>query len=174
MMVIEKNRVVSIDYTLKDDDGEVLDSSEGSDPLVYLHGNDNIIPGLEKHLDGKKAGDSLSCVVPAAEAYGDYDDELVFEVPRDKFQDMGELEVGMQFRTDSGPGVVTVTKIEKDTITVDANHPLAGENLHFDVKVMDIREATSEELSKGHPHHECGCDGDCEDEESDCDCGHHH
>ncbi|MCX7023723.1 MAG: peptidylprolyl isomerase [Spirochaetes bacterium] len=180
-MVIEKDRVVSIEYMLKDDEGEVLDSSGGSDPLVYIHGNENIIAGLEKHLVGKTNGDSVSCAVPPVEAYGEYDDNLVFEVPKERFKEFGDLEVGTQFRTDEGPGLLTVTEIEGETVTVDANHPLAGETLHFDVKVVDVREATAEELEHGHVHGEsacgddCGCDDACEEGErgGGCGCGCH-
>ncbi len=174
-MVIEKDRVVSIEYTLKNDEGEIIDSSEG-EPLVYLHGNANIIPGLEKHLDGKTNGDDVACSVPPADAYGEYDDNLVFQVPKDRFKDFPELEVGTQFRTDEGPGILTVTAIEGDQVTVDANHPLAGDTLHFAVKVLDVREATAEELSHGHVHGACSCgcgdgDGECGDAcGDDCDC----
>ncbi len=175
-MIIEKDRVVTIDYKLQDSDGEVLDSSEGSEPLVYLHGNDNIIPGLEKHLAGKKAGDAVDCVVPADEAYGLHDDSLVVKVKKDEFGPDAEIEIGMQFEAhgEGGSQIVTVVGIEGDQVTIDANHPLAGEDLHFTVKVVDVREATSEELEHGHVHSECGCGcgDDCgEDEEGGCGCG---
>jgi FKBP-type peptidyl-prolyl cis-trans isomerase SlyD len=176
-MVIEKNRVVTIDYKLQDTDGEILDSSEGSEPLVYLHGNDNIIAGLEKHLVGKKAGDSVDCLVPAVEAYGERDDSLVFKVPKSEFGPEAELEVGAQFEAhgEEGAQIVTVIGIEGDEVSIDANHPLAGEDLHFTVKVVDVREATAEEIEHGHIHGECGCG--CEHEEGEgcgdgeCGCG---
>jgi len=174
-MIIEKNRVVTIDYELKDDEGEILDSSAGSEPLVYLHGNENIIPGLEKHLAGKKAGEAVECLVPAAEAYGLRDDSLIIKVKKDEFGSGAQVTVGMQFEahSESGVQVVTVVGIEGDEVTVDANHPLAGEDLHFSVKVVDVREATDEELEHGHVHEEggCGCgDGACGCGDDECGC----
>jgi len=172
-MVIEKDRVVTIDYKLRDATGEVIDSSEGSAPLVYLHGNDNIIVGLEKHLMGKQAGDKVECVVPAKEAYGERDEALVFEVSRAEFGEGAELEVGMQFEAhgEGGAQIVTISDIEGDHVTVDANHPLAGEELHFSVSVVDVREATAEEIAHGHIHGGCG-DGECDGCGDDCDHEH--
>jgi FKBP-type peptidyl-prolyl cis-trans isomerases 2 len=174
-MVIEKDRVVTIDYKLHDSEGELIDASEEGDPLIYLHGNQNIIPGLEKHLAGKKPGDSVTCVIPATEAYGERDESLVFKVARTEFGDGAEIEVGMQFeaRGEDGSQLVTVAGIEGDEVTIDANHPLAGEELHFAVKVVEVREATAEELAHGHIHGECGCgcEGDCGDGEEECGCG---
>jgi FKBP-type peptidyl-prolyl cis-trans isomerase SlyD len=173
-MVIEKDRVVTIDYELKSASGEVLDSSKGSDPLVYLHGNENIIPGLERQLLGKAAGDQLSCVVPAVEAYGERDEELIFEVSKAEFGDGAELEVGMQFHAhaeEGGSRIVTVLGIDGDKVKLDANHPLAGEELHFSVKVVDVREATADEISHGHIHQECGCGGECGEDCGDEECG---
>jgi FKBP-type peptidyl-prolyl cis-trans isomerase SlyD len=180
-MIIEKDRVVSIEYVLKDDAGETLDSSGSGDPLVYLHGHANIIPGLEKQLEGKKSGDKVSAVVKPEEAYGTYDDEMVIKVPKSNFEGTDDLAIGMQFEAHdpNGVHVVTVTDIEGDVVTVDANHPLAGVTLHFDVSVTDVREANAEELAAGHIHSgcDCGCEGDCEDEEGcgdGCGCGHDH
>ncbi len=167
-MIVEKDRVVSIDYTLKDDGGNLIDSSEGSEPLVYLHGNGNIIPGLEKRLEGKKAGDRVSCVIEPAEGYGEKDESLIFKVGKAEFEG-ATVEPGMQFEAQSehGSQLVTVVAVENDEVTIDANHPLAGETLHFDVNVVDVREATAEELAHGHVHGGCSCG--CDDE--DCDCG---
>ena len=173
-MTVTKNRVVSIDYNLKDAGGDLIDSSPSGEPLVYLHGNNNIIQGLEKHLEGKSAGDQVDCVIPAAEGYGERDESLVFKVDKSEFGPDAEVDVGMQFEAhgEDGNQIVTVVGIENDEITIDANHPLAGEELHFSVKVIDISEATSEELQHGHIHaaggcDDCGCegcgDGDCED-----------
>ncbi|MCX7028096.1 MAG: peptidylprolyl isomerase [Spirochaetes bacterium] len=174
-MDIQKGKVVSIDYILRDTGGKLLDSSDEGDPLVYLHGNDNIIPGLEKQLEGKKSGDKLSCVVPAVEAYGERNEELVLKVSKKEFSPDAEVTPGMQFEAQSEEGsqIVTVMKIAGDEVTIDANHPLAGETLHFQVSVVDVREATAEELEHGHVHGhdacECGCgEGDCGDE---CSCG---
>jgi len=178
-MIIEKDRVVSIDYTLRDNNGNLIDSSEGSDPLEYLHGNGNIIPGLEKALAGKKAGDKLTCSIAAADAYGERDDSLIFKVNKSEFEG-ADIEVGMQFEAhgEEGAQIVTVEGIEGEEVTIDANHPLAGETLNFDVKVVDVREATSEELEHGHVHGgcDCGCEGDCEDGEGEgsCGCGNCH
>jgi FKBP-type peptidyl-prolyl cis-trans isomerase SlyD len=176
-MDIKKDKVVTIDYSLRDAAGKLLDSSDGSEPLIYLHGNDNIIPGLEKHLEGKTTGDSLSCVVPAVEAYGERDESLVFKVSKKDFGENVEIAPGMQFEAhgDDGSQIVTVVNIAGEDVTIDANHPLAGETLHFDVKVLNIREATGEELEHGHVHaaEGCGCgcgDGECGDGECDCEC----
>lgn len=183
-MTIAKDKVVSIEYTLTDDQNEVLDSSEGMGPLEYLHGHNNLIPGLEKELEGKKAGDTLKASIAPADAYGEYLNELVVEVERSQFPDDVEITVGMQFEAGSPEGsrVVTVTEIKDNKVTVDANHPLAGETLNFDVKVMSVRDATDDEKANGLKS-ECGCgcgddcDGDCEDDgcgSGDCGCGHHH
>jgi FKBP-type peptidyl-prolyl cis-trans isomerase SlyD len=153
-MQIEKNSVVTIDYTLKDDAGEVIDTSEGGDPLAYLHGAHNIIQGLESALDGKSVGDKLQVIVTPEEGYGVFNEELRGNVARDAFEGVDEIEVGMQFhaQTEHGHQVVTIVGVDGDTITVDGNHPLAGKNLHFEVEVMDVRKATDEELAHGHVH----------------------
>ncbi len=154
-MQITKNKVVLLNYTLKSDEGEIIDSSEGTDPLAYLHGAENIIPGLENALDGKTTGDSLSVSIPAEEGYGNFDENKIQIVPRDMFDDAGEVEVGVQYHAagpDGGYVTITVKEIGDDTITIDANHPLAGEGLNFDVTVMEIRDASEEELEHGHVH----------------------
>lgn len=168
-MDIKKDKVVTIDYSLRDEAGKLLDSSEGGEPLIYLHGNDNIIPGLEKHLEGKNPGDSVSCTVPAGEAYGERDETLVFKVSKKDFGEGVEVTPGMQFEAhgEQGAQIVTVVNVNGDDVTIDANHPLAGENLHFDIHVLNVREATEEELQHGHVHSEDGCQG-CDD---DCNCG---
>ena len=171
-MDIKKDKVVTIDYSLRDAAGKLLDSSDGSEPLIYLHGNDNIIPGLEKHLEGKQSGDAVSCVVPAVDAYGERDENLVFKVAKKDFGDNVEVTPGMQFEAhgEEGAQIVTVVDVAGDQVTIDANHPLAGEVLHFDVKVLNVREATEEELHHGHVHGGggCGCgEGGCGD---GCDC----
>ncbi|GEN24463.1 FKBP-type peptidyl-prolyl cis-trans isomerase [Halomonas cupida] len=153
-MQIAQNSVVAFHYTLTNDAGEVLDSSEGREPLTYLHGAGNIIPGLEKELEGKASGDKLIAKVSAEEGYGEVQDQLVQEVPRDAFQGVESIEPGMQFQaqTQGGPLMVTVTSVEGDTVTVDGNHPLAGQNLNFDVEITDVREASQEEIEHGHVH----------------------
>lgn len=178
-MTISKDSVVSIKYTLTDAQNEVIDSSDEMGPLEYLHGNNNLIPGLEKELEGKKAGDSFKVTIAPGEAYGEKHDELVVEVDRAQFPDDAEIVEGMQFEAGGPEGsrVVTVTAINENKITVDANHPLAGETLHFDVEVVAVREATEEEKASGLESG-CGCgDDDCEDDDccssddSDCSSG---
>lgn len=153
-MQITENVVALIEYTLTDDSGEVLDSSVGGEPLGYLHGAGNIIPGLEDALEGKKAGDAFKITIAPADAYGEKNEGLLQEVPREMFQGVDEIEVGMQFhaQTDHGMQVITVAKVDANTVTVDGNHPLAGQTLHFDVKVIEVRAATQEELDHGHVH----------------------
>ncbi len=153
-MQISKDSVVSMAYTLTNDEGQVIDTSAGGEPLVYLHGAQNIIPGLENALVGKQVGDKLTVNVVAADGYGEYNPDLVQVVPKHLFAGVENIEAGMQFhaQTDYGMQVVTVAAVEGDEITVDGNHPLAGQNLNFDVEIMDIREATSEELEHGHVH----------------------
>ncbi|MFQ5581497.1 MAG: peptidylprolyl isomerase [Mariprofundaceae bacterium] len=153
-MQVAKHKVVSIDYTLTNDAGEVLDSSKGGEPLAYLHGTNNIIPGLESALEGKATDDTLQVKIAPEDGYGERVDDMVQTVSRDLFQGVDELEAGMQFQanTDSGVQVVTITAVEGDEVTVDGNHPLAGENLNFDVTVVDVREASSEEIEHGHVH----------------------
>ncbi len=151
-MVVAHNKVVQIHYTLTNDAGAVLDSSSGGEPLAYLHGNGNLIPGLEKALEGKGAGEKLSVKVSAEEGYGTRDPSLVQDVPRRAFKGIDNISVGMQFQADSnqGPRMVTVTRIAGDMVTVDGNHPLAGEDLNFAVEIAEIREASEEELAHGH------------------------
>ncbi|MCP4190839.1 MAG: peptidylprolyl isomerase [Planctomycetaceae bacterium] len=150
-MRIEKNAVVDIDYTLTDNDGNVLDTSEGRDPMSYLHGSGQIIPGLERELEGQEVGADLKVVVAPADGYGERNESLLQTVTRDQFEGVEDLAVGMQFRVDSnaGPMVITVIKIEDTDITIDGNHPLAGVNLNFAVTVRNIREATPEEIEQG-------------------------
>ena len=152
-MTIKENSAVSFHYTLTGDDGQTLDSSAGKDPLAYLHGAGNIIPGLESALEGKAVGDAMVVAVTAAEGYGEVQQELIQEVPRDAFQGVDSIEVGMQFEAQTGQSgniPVTVTAVTDEVVTVDGNHPLAGKNLNFDVSIEDVREATEEELEQGH------------------------
>ena len=153
MAEIQNDQVVSFHYTLTDSNGTVLDKSEGQ-PLVYLHGAGNIIPGLENALTGKTVGDKLVVNVPAAEGYGEYSAELVQEVPRNMFQGVDQIQPGMQFQaqTDDGIQVVTVKDVTDAVVIVDGNHPLAGQDLNFDVEIVEIRAASQEELDHGHVH----------------------
>jgi FKBP-type peptidyl-prolyl cis-trans isomerase SlyD len=151
---ITADRVVTIHYTLKDDGGAVLDSSAGGDPLAYIQGHGNLVSGLEKALEGKQDGNTLAVVVPPAEGYGTRDEALIQRVPKRTLQGAGEIKKGMQFqaRTDDGMRLFTVTAVVGDMITLDGNHPLADQTLHFDVEVVSVREATAEELEHGHVH----------------------
>ncbi|MFI9508060.1 peptidylprolyl isomerase [Nocardia sp. NPDC052566] len=156
-MLIATDKVVAIEYTLTDDADEVLDSSVGEEPLVYLHGADNIVPGLEQALEGKAVGDELDVVVEPEDGYGEYLAELISIVDRDMFEGVDELEAGMEFEAESPDGdsqIVLVRAVDGDEVTVDANHPLAGQRLHFKVKVVEVREASEDELAHGHPHGE--------------------
>jgi len=146
--------VVTIHYTLKNDGGEVLDSSSGGDPLAYIQGHGNLVAGLEKALEGKPAGASLAVVVDPADGYGVRDEALIQRVPKRSLQGAGEIKKGMQFqaRTEDGMRLFTVTGLVGDMVTLDGNHPLADQTLHFDIQVVDVREATSEELEHGHVH----------------------
>jgi FKBP-type peptidyl-prolyl cis-trans isomerase SlyD len=153
-MTIAQDSVVTIHYTLKDDEGEIIDSSVSAEPLAYLHGHGNLVPGLERELEGKSAGDKLSVTVSPADGYGDYDKNLVTRVPRRSLQGIANIRVGMrlQAQTAEGPRTVVITNIMGDMVTVDANHPLAGKALNFEIEVTDVRPATEEELSHGHVH----------------------
>lgn len=154
-MTISNNHVVSIHYTLTDDEGVTIDSSAGGEPLHYLHGAGNIIPGLEKELTGKVVGDKLQVKVIPSEGYGEVIQEMIQQVPKEAFQGAPELQVGMQFEAgtqDGGRVPVTITAIEGDVVTVDGNHPLAGKHLNFDVSIESVREASQEELQHGHVH----------------------
>ncbi len=159
-MQVADNMAVSIHYTLTNSAGEQLDSSIGSDELVYLHGSGNIIPGLENALQGKSVGDKFQVAIAPEDGYGEYFQEMVQVIPRKMFEGVDNVEVGMQFHADvsSGPGIVTVIKVEGDEVTIDGNHPLAGESLNFDVEVTDIRAATEDELAHGHIHGVGGVD----------------
>ncbi len=153
-MQIEKNKVVSLNYTLKNDDGEILDTSEGRTPLEYIHGIGNLIPGLEEALEGKTKHDKLNVTIPPEKAYGVGSEQLIQTVKRSNFEENADIKVGMQFQAqmDYGMQLFTVTKIEGDDVTLDGNHPLADQTLHFDVDVVDVRDATAEELEHGHVH----------------------
>jgi FKBP-type peptidyl-prolyl cis-trans isomerase SlyD len=153
-MLVARDTVVTIHHTLKNDAGEVLDSSAGGEPLAYIHGGGNIIAGLEEALEGRTAGDRVAVAVPAAKAYGEHDASLVQQVPRRAFQSGGDLKAGMRFtaQTEHGPRQVVVTRVAGDMVTVDGNHPLAGQALNFDVEITAVRVASDEELAHGHVH----------------------
>ena len=153
-MKIEKNKVVSINYTLTDNKGTKLDTSEGRGPLNFIHGAGQIIIGLEEALEGKVKGDKLKASIAPEKGYGLKNEEMVQQIPRAQFDASQPIEPGMQFNANAEGRtlIVTVTKVEDDFITIDANHPLAGETLNFDVEIMDVRDASTEELAHGHVH----------------------
>jgi FKBP-type peptidyl-prolyl cis-trans isomerase SlyD len=155
-MQVADNMAVSIHYTLTNDEGEVLDSSIDDEALVYLQGSGNIISGLENALIGKVVGDKFKVRLDPEDAYGELMDDMIEVISREMFEGIDNVEVGMQFHADvsSGTGVVTVVSIDGDNITIDGNHPLAGQALTFDVEVIDVRAATEEEASHGHIHGE--------------------
>jgi FKBP-type peptidyl-prolyl cis-trans isomerase SlyD len=150
--------VVSMHYTLTDDSGDVLDSSRGGEPFSYLHGHNNIIPGLEKALEGTEAGFKSKVTVAPIEGYGEKNPEAVFEAPREHFPPDMKLEIGARVYADgpNGPITLTVVKLTDSGAVLDANHPLAGKTLHFDVEITTVRSATAEELAHGHVHGEGG------------------
>lgn len=153
-MVIAQNRVVSMHYTLKDEKGTTIDSSQGHEPLAYIQGIGGLIPGLEDALEGKIKGDKLDVTVTPEDGYGQRQDNMVQKVSKSGFQGDEELVVGMQVQveTQNGPSIALVTEIKEEDVMLDLNHPLAGVTLNFNVEVMDVREATEEELEHGHVH----------------------
>jgi len=153
-MTISQDQVVSIHYTLRDDAGELIDRSAEGEPLSYLHGHGNLIPGLERALTGREAGDRLQVKIAPTDGYGEYNQGLVQQVPRRALKGIDDLQVGMrlQAQTPQGPRAVTVTQLSGDLVTLDGNHPLAGKSLNFEVEVAAVRPATEEELAHGHVH----------------------
>jgi len=154
-MKVGKDKVVLMHYTLKNDAGDVIDSSDGADPLPFLQGHGNIIPGLESALEGSKVGDKLDVSIKPEEGYGVRMKDAIQEIPSSALKGVDDVKVGMQLQSQDQDGnafLVNVTKIEDDKITVDANHPLAGQTLHFSVSIDSIRKAEAEELSHGHVH----------------------
>lgn|SRR5574344_1032150 len=166
-MTITKDKMVAINYTLKDDEGKMIDTSIGNEPLSYLHGNGYLLPKLEEALEGKNVGDKFSIAIAAKDGYGEYDEKLVVDVPRNQFDTSVPIEAGMQFQADTpvGPQIVTVVKVTTETVTINGNHELAGKNLNFDVEVMEVRDATEEELKQKEG---CGCGGECGNCGGDC------
>lgn len=167
-MNIETRKMVKIHYTLKDSEGEVIDTSSGGEPLEYMHGTGALIPGLERQIEGMAAGESRHVVVEPAEGYGEYDESLVQSVPRDRFDVSMPIEVGQSFQadTETGPFLVRVVAVDGDSIKIDGNHELAGKRLHFDVDVVDVRDPTEAELAPLYESEGCGggcssCGGGC-------------
>ena len=152
--MIEANKVVSIDYTVMDETQTVVDTTEGRTPLAYLHGANNIIPGLEKALNGKKVGDDFEAIIEPQDTYGEHNPAMIQSVPVSAFKDVETLEIGMTFTAQGPEGEVhvVVTDIQDEQATIDANHPLAGKTLTFKVRVLDVRDASEDEISHGHVH----------------------
>ena len=149
-MKISKHKVAAIHYTLKDNSGKVLDSSQGQEPLYYLHGEGNLIPGMEEGLEGKEKGNKLNLRISPEKGYGVRDEKLVQKLPRSSFGTQ-KVEKGMQFHSNNG-AIITVTNVGLDQITVDANHALAGLDLTFDIEVIEVRDASTDEIAHGHVH----------------------
>ncbi len=175
-MKISKNKVATLTYTLKNDDGEIIDQADDNSPFLYMHGTGGIIKGLETALEDKAVGDDFHVIIAPEDAYGIRDDKLTESVPRSMFEGISDenLVAGAQFHASTAHGnqIITIAGVEGDTVKIDANHPLAGETLHFDVAVKDIREATEEEIAHGHPHAPGGCGShDKPEEKTDSCCG---
>lgn len=177
-MNITQNKVASIAYLVKTQEGALVDQATVDAPLAYLHGHANLIPGLEKELEGKVGGDKFSVTVSPEDAYGEYEDALVQRVPKSAFQGVDSLEIGMRFmaQTQGSQMPVEITDIDGDEVVVDGNHMLAGQSLSFDVEVVDVRDATQEEIDNGQiaPAHGCGgCGCGGHDDGEGCGCGGH-
>ena len=172
MLKIEENKVVTFEYTLKNDNGDILDSSENHAPLVYIHGSGNIIPGLESELEGKHIGDKFQATIAPEDAYGIRYDELVQKIDREKLAHLDTIEIGMQLQAydEEGMQILTIVEVSDKDVTLDGNHPLAGERLHFDVEVTGIREATEEEAMFGLNNGHGGCGGGCTCGDDCCGC----
>ncbi|HEY3277613.1 MAG TPA: peptidylprolyl isomerase [Syntrophorhabdaceae bacterium] len=168
-MEISNHKAVTVQYTLKDDTGEIVDSSEGREPLFYIHGTDGLLPGFEKALDGKTKGDAISFSLAPKEGYGERNESLIFKLPRERFNDIEDLREGTQFAVNGPQGTMVMTAIEvgDQEVTLDGNHPLAGNTLHFSVEVLDVRDATEEELQESLSNTGCGC---ASDGPSECGC----
>ncbi len=153
-MQIAANKVATITYILKDNDGVLIDQADKDAPFAFILGVGSIIPGLETALEGKGAGDNINVTIEPAEGYGDRDDSMIQIMPKNMFEGVDDVTPGMQFHAQTGEGmsVVTVTAVEDDNVTVDGNHPLAGVTLNFEVDVIEVRDPTEEELDHGHVH----------------------
>ena len=154
-MTVKKDAVVEMHYTLKNDAGEVVDSSKGQDPMPFIQGRGNIIPGLEKALEGMIAGDTCDVSVKPEDGYGVHHAEGIQEIPKEALQGIENIEIGMELQSQDeqgNPFIVRIEEIKDDVIIINANHPLAGQTLHFNVSIESVREATADELEHGHVH----------------------
>jgi FKBP-type peptidyl-prolyl cis-trans isomerase SlyD len=158
-MSVKKDIVVEMHYTLKNESGKVIDSSSGKEPMVFIQGHGNIIPGLEVALEGMKVGENRDVTVKPEEAYGIFRKEGIQEIPLEALKGIEDLAVGMELKSQDEQGnafIVRVQEIKKEVVIINANHPLAGETLHFNINIESVREATKDELSHGHVHSQ-GC-----------------
>jgi FKBP-type peptidyl-prolyl cis-trans isomerase SlyD len=156
-MQISDFKAVILDYVTRDQSGEIIDSSANDGYLTYIHGTENLIPALEQALTGHRQGDKLSVSIPCEEAYGERDESLIEGVPRENFPGVEQIAVGMQFQTEmeeGAPFLVTVVEVDEATVTVDGNHPMAGKDLNFDLEIIEVREASADEIEHGHVHHD--------------------
>jgi FKBP-type peptidyl-prolyl cis-trans isomerase SlyD len=171
-MTVAKNTVVAIAYRAKNSEGAVVDSAGEDAPFEYLHGYGNVIPGLEKALEGRRASDAFEAAFEPADGYGEYDEALVLDIPRGDFPRGAEIAAGEKFAAESGAGcvTVTVTRVNGDVVTVDANHPLSGERLFFSGRVVSVRNAAPEEIARGDLESGCECGG-CGNDCDSCGCG---
>ena len=163
-MEISKNKIASLSYTLKNDDGQILDQADKENPFLYMHGTGGIIKGLESALENKKVDENFNVIISPEDAYGEHDPALTEAVPRTMFEGISDenLVAGAQFhaQTAQGTQIITIADVEGDMVKIDANHPLAGQTLHFEVAVLDIRDASEDEIAHGHPHMPGGCGHD--------------
>lgn len=156
---IAAGKVVGMTYSLRNDAGEILDQASVQEPFLYMHGESQIVPGLEGALEGLKIGDKKNVTVSAEDGYGPVHPGLKMTVKKNQFPGVDEVKAGMQFQAQSPEGhgmVFTIVGIEGDDVTIDGNHPLAGQTLHFSVEIISMRDATEEEKSHGHVHGEGG------------------
>lgn len=154
-MSVGMNKVITFNYILKDEEGTLLDSSSNKEPMAFLSGSKQIIPKLEEVLNGMIIGSKKSVKVSAADAYGEYSEDAIQKIKKDQFPEEAKIEVGMTYLANSPDGKqmpFLVSEINDQDITIDFNHPLAGKNLEFDVELLDVRDATPEEIQHGHVH----------------------
>ncbi|MCB9701021.1 MAG: peptidylprolyl isomerase [Myxococcales bacterium] len=166
-VVIRDGKVVIFNYVLRSDEGEVLDESEADDPMAYLHGADNIVPGLESQMSGRRVGDRFDAIVPPSEGYGVRDESAIRVIPREAFPEDADLAPGMELVVEDDEGDLTpiwIAELRDDVVIVDLNHPLADQTLCFTVEIIGIRDATESEIEHGHPH---GVDGEELDEDDE-------
>ncbi len=169
-MKVSHHKAVTLNYTLSDDAGEILDTSNGRDPLTYIHGTNGLIPGFESALDGRSANDTFSFTLEPKDGYGEYNKSLIFTLPRERFEGIDDLREGLQFAVNGPQGamVMTVATVGDKEVTLDGNHPLAGSTLHFQVEVLEVRDATAEEIEESLNNKGCGC---AEGPDDGCGCG---